>query len=252
MSKPYAKQFYNSRDWVACRDAYLSERMKIDGGMCERCRKEAGREVHHKIVLNPDNIHDPSVALNHENLQLLCRDCHFAVHREMILQSFKQRATKRILDDRGMYFDEAGQIRPMDVIIVTGAPGSGKTAYIEAHRIPTDLVIDLDRMESAFGVDVADGTANNLLALSLAVREYLYQLVEERSKLIDCQHVWIAATLPRRKERNELIKRLRAKHIHMPTSSAECRKRILSDKTRKNQQVHVAIMERYFENYEPG
>ena len=40
-----------------------------------------GEIVHHKIELTPDNIHNPDITLNFDNLQLLCRDCHAAVHK---------------------------------------------------------------------------------------------------------------------------------------------------------------------------
>ena len=53
--------------------------------LCERCLKrgviEAGSkdrplEVHHKIPLTEENITDPKVSLNWENLELLCKTCH--------------------------------------------------------------------------------------------------------------------------------------------------------------------------------
>ena len=40
-----------------------------------------GDEVHHKIRLTPENIKDPQVALNWNNLELLCKDCHNQEHR---------------------------------------------------------------------------------------------------------------------------------------------------------------------------
>ena len=73
--------FYSSKIWKDCRAAYI----KSVGGLCERCRKrgeiEAGSkkrplEVHHKIRLSAANINDPSVTLNWDNLELLCKDCH--------------------------------------------------------------------------------------------------------------------------------------------------------------------------------
>lgn len=40
----------------------------------------AGVIVHHKIHITPENINDPSVVLNWDNLQLVCRDCHAEIH----------------------------------------------------------------------------------------------------------------------------------------------------------------------------
>ena len=38
------------------------------------------KEVHHIEELTPLNIHRPEVALNMDNLVLLCRECHKARH----------------------------------------------------------------------------------------------------------------------------------------------------------------------------
>ena len=71
MAQEFAKKFYNSRAWVRCRNAYKASVNHV----CERCG-EMGDEVHHKIVLTPDNINDPDVTLSWHNLELLCFSCH--------------------------------------------------------------------------------------------------------------------------------------------------------------------------------
>lgn len=52
--------------------------------MCERCLRRGilthGEIVHHKIELTPENIDDPGITLNWDNLELLCRFCHAEVH----------------------------------------------------------------------------------------------------------------------------------------------------------------------------
>lgn len=72
--------FYDSEAWKNCREAYR----KSKGGLCELCLKNgivrAGRIVHHKIHLDADNIGDPNVTLNWDNLELVCMDCHAAEH----------------------------------------------------------------------------------------------------------------------------------------------------------------------------
>lgn len=80
MAKPWARPFYNSSAWKNCRREYGAMR----GWLCERCLRRNvlayGEIVHHKIELTPDNVHDPSVTLDFNNLELLCRQCHAEAH----------------------------------------------------------------------------------------------------------------------------------------------------------------------------
>lgn len=76
MSKEFAKKFYNSNKWKRCRDAYIAKRVSIDGGLCECCKKEQGYIVHHITSLTVDNINNPDVTLNEDNLRYECKHCH--------------------------------------------------------------------------------------------------------------------------------------------------------------------------------
>ena len=75
------EQFYTTWKWRRCREAYA----KSKGNLCERClsrgiinpgSKEQPLETHHKIALTRDNVHDPKITLNWDNLELLCKRCH--------------------------------------------------------------------------------------------------------------------------------------------------------------------------------
>lgn len=76
----YAKKFYKSQAWKTTRAAVFSARK----GLCDLCLKQGlyvpAEIVHHKIPLTPDNINDPNISLNWDNLQLLCRECHARMH----------------------------------------------------------------------------------------------------------------------------------------------------------------------------
>lgn len=78
--REFAASFYSSKPWQNTRLAFR----KAKGGLCERCLKDgrysAGEIVHHKIPISPDNINDPDITLNWNNLELLCRDCHGKEH----------------------------------------------------------------------------------------------------------------------------------------------------------------------------
>jgi 5-methylcytosine-specific restriction endonuclease McrA len=66
---------------MKCAKAYRISK----GRLCERCYAKGlivpGEEVHHKIRLTPENINDPAIALNWDNLELLCKNCHMEEHR---------------------------------------------------------------------------------------------------------------------------------------------------------------------------
>lgn len=75
------QSFYGSTAWKETRRAFASSRR----GLCEICLSRGiikpGEIVHHKIHLTAENVNDPSVSLNWDNLQLLCRDCHGQQHK---------------------------------------------------------------------------------------------------------------------------------------------------------------------------
>jgi len=78
MAKDFAVKFYNSKAWRNTRRAVWQR----DKGMCTipGCYRPAS-DVHHIIELTPENIDDPNIALNPENLRSLCWRCHRDIHR---------------------------------------------------------------------------------------------------------------------------------------------------------------------------
>lgn len=76
----FAHEFYKTWTWMKCARAYKQSQ----SGLCERCWSKGlivpGDEVHHKIKLTPENINDPAIALNWDNLELLCKNCHMEEH----------------------------------------------------------------------------------------------------------------------------------------------------------------------------
>ena len=74
--KDWARSFYKSKAWIKCRNAYISKRINIDGGLCEECKDNLGYIVHHKEHLTKNNIDDPEISLNEDNLEFVCKTCH--------------------------------------------------------------------------------------------------------------------------------------------------------------------------------
>lgn len=76
MAQEFAKSFYNSKQWKKCRASFVAYRKTIDGGLCQTCKEDIGYIVHHKEWLTPENINDPNITLNHNNLRYDCLVCH--------------------------------------------------------------------------------------------------------------------------------------------------------------------------------
>lgn len=78
--RDFAESFYKSKAWERCRYSFLESKNWI----CEQCGEPA-ELAHHIISVEPWNIHDPTVTLNHENLMAVCRKCHGLLHSNMTL-----------------------------------------------------------------------------------------------------------------------------------------------------------------------
>lgn len=98
MAKDFSKSFYASKRWKVCRKSYISS----VHGLCEECLRNGkykpGLILHHKITLTPDNINDPYITLNFDNLEYLCQECHNIEHY-----------SNGILRE-GLMFDENGDV----------------------------------------------------------------------------------------------------------------------------------------------
>lgn len=97
MAKEFAKKFYRSKEWVKCRQAYIAAVY----GLCEQCNKP-GYILHHKIHLTTYNINNPDIALNPDNLEYLCLECHNKHHQF----NREKKATTR----KGFKFNDKGEL----------------------------------------------------------------------------------------------------------------------------------------------
>ena len=91
MAKPFAKAFYKSSAWRHCRAEYINS----VAGLCELCYAQGiikkGDELHHKVKLTPENIDNPCITLNPDNLIYLCREHHQAMHEQDRHKNKKQK-----------------------------------------------------------------------------------------------------------------------------------------------------------------
>ena len=94
--KQFAGVLYNTKKWQQMRKLVWSR----DRGLCQECLKKGiirqGEAVHHIVEITPDNVTDPNIALNPDNLVTLCRECHKAKHKKAL--------------DRRYEIDELGRV----------------------------------------------------------------------------------------------------------------------------------------------
>lgn len=78
--KDFAAAFYKSKPWKRCRNDYMNS----VNCLCEECMARGiftpAEIVHHIIEITPENIDDPKVTLNWDNLLAVCRECHAEKH----------------------------------------------------------------------------------------------------------------------------------------------------------------------------
>lgn len=248
MSKRFSKPFYNSAQWFKTRDAYIAERMNLDGGLCEECGEAVGEELHHIIPLSPANIDDSSVTVDPKNLKWLCKDCHFKAHRALIAeQSERYRESRRKILQNGCYMDENGFLQKQKIYVVWGAPAAGKSTYVAKNKNPGDLVIDLDLLKAAlYGrAGRCEDVGDNLLPLALSVRDFL--LGQVRLGAADCENVWVIASLPKKAERDALRESLNAELVYIESDYHECLRRARSDPSRSDKIIQQYIIDKWFE-----
>ena len=197
------QRFYASKAWHDLRERLVVERY----GRCERCGKDfSGQKfqliAHHKEHLTDDNLKDPAVALNPDNIEIVCPACHSHYH-----------AVKGFIKKR------------KEVFIVYGAPCSGKTTYVRENMDDGDLVVDLDAIRSGISLMPMHSPAPSLNKTAFAIRDFLYDQIRIRAG--DWTTAWVIGGLPRKDERERLAARLGASLILVEASRDECRDRLL-------------------------
>ena len=190
--------FYRSREWERCRAAFLGERLLRDGELrCEMCGKAIVRQyeaiLHHKTELEESNVLDASVALNPDNLRLVCHWCHDAIHERW------------------------GHQRSRHVYLVWGCPCSGKREFVDSSRGGHDIVIDIDAIFASLG-----GERNSVKSEALAMYRTAIDLIRTRGGR--WRNAWIIRTLPRSSDRERMQRELGgAEEIHVERTPEECR-----------------------------
>lgn len=134
MKAGFSSLFYTSKAWLKVSRLYMSSKSYV----CERCGRPA-EICHHKIYLRPDNIDDPEISLNFDNLECLCRECHIKEHLP------KHNVT---------YFDRSGNVQRVVI-------AKDLYDYDHARTQIDDVVARARALQQASSSPVASGPAES-------------------------------------------------------------------------------------------
>lgn len=216
-----------------CRKDYLdlAQACKIkSGGVCAKCGGVfdiSELRPHHKVELTLDNIDDVNVALNPDNIEVLCHDCHNAAHKRFGYAVGAKR-----------------------VYLVYGSPCAGKTTYVNSVATRNDLIVDLDKIHRAICIcglyDKPDATKR----VAFNVRDYLLDEVRTATPRRKWQDAYIIGTYPDRIDRDMFVQDYGAELVHIDTSKEECIKRAYQDIERSSiRDAVIGWINAYWERY---
>lgn len=197
------QRFYASKRWRDLRTALVVERH----GVCDRCGKDFSDDTskliaHHKEHLTDETLKDPAVAVDPQNIEIVCQKCHAHYHAER------------------------GATKKKQVFIVYGSPFSGKSTYVRENMEAGDLVVDLDAIYSAISFQPLYQHPDPLQKNAFAVRDFLYDQIRIRAG--NWSTAWVIAGLPRRGDRERLAARLGASLVLVESTQEECVRRCIN------------------------
>lgn len=229
------QRLYNTA-WEKRRAAWLSKYP-----WCEDCLDKGiytpASEVHHVIPHHGD-----AEIFVSSPLMSLCRSCH----------------TKHTNDEtRGVppYYPSITRPLLVPVIMVCGAPGSGKNTYVSEHKEEEDLVIDQDQILSEMtGRPMYYPFSMNIVKTSWQKRNLILKSLENYDEKI--RTAWFIIGAGKSTDRRIWKELLKPKEvIILLTDKDECIRRIRSDPSRAMvADDQIKAIERWFAYYQksPG
>lgn len=217
--------FYASDKWRSFRLALIFERSKGKGGViCPKCGNFIERPIdihaHHKVVLTPENVHDYSISMNPNNIELICRGCHDKEHHRFGYKPGKK------------------------VYIVYGAPMSGKKTFVQENMERGDIVVDMDRLYEAVSMQPYYDKPDNLLTNVIGIRTMLLDNI--RTRYGKWFNAWIIGGYADKFKRERLAEDIGAELVHCIATKEECYVRLEVDKDR---QYRVTEWKKYIDDW---
>ena len=223
--------FYNSAEWKRCREQIIAARTKADGFIYDEFSgqpllKNYDIVAHHKIPLTLQNVNDPSIALNPENIMIVSQASHNEIHARF------------------------GYMAQRKVYYVYGAPCSGKTTFVNNIKGNSDLIVDIDNIWQCVTGGKRYEKPNALKTNVFAIRDLLFDQVKTRAGKWERAYIIDGGALKGVRMRH--IEILQAEGIFVDTDKETCLKRLLCDDTRNQEQKTEwkKYIEQWFNDYQ--
>lgn len=224
------KAFYNSDDWRKCKEYVLNSRLNEYG---ETIDEHTGKPIyqkyelvfHHKIPLTLQNVNDPNISINPDNIAIVSFKSHNEIHKR---------------------FGNGCQ----SVYLVTGSSCSGKTTFVKENLGANDIVIELDDLWETFSGKPRYTKPNSIKGFIFAIYNACIENVTMRTGM--WENAYIISTMPRVMDRTRLLNKLNATWIHIDTPKEVCLDRLRNDPNRQHCiKEYEEYIEKYFREFQP-
>lgn len=212
--------FYKSKEWEQLIQILRLERVDAAGQtICGYCGKPITRKYdcigHHIEELTEQNVNDPQIALNPENVMLVHFSCHNKIHRRF----------------EGFY---------QQVFLVYGPPCAGKTTWVQSVANDDDLIVDIDRIWECLCTSDRYHKPNRIKSNVFGVRDILLDQVKIRKGM--WRNAYIIGTYPLRTDRDRICSLLRAREVFIFENKETCLSRCQTEEWK-------TYVEDWFEDY---
>lgn len=120
--------------------------------------------------------------------------------------------------ERGLFVYTPGEELAVRVVLVTGAPCSGKTTYVTQHKGPEDVVVDYDALCVALGSGDSHDHPRAVRRLATVARDAVLRRIGSGRGLRGT--AWVIATDP-----DEGLRGLAHEEVELQTPMEECIRR---------------------------
>lgn len=213
--------FYKSKEWQKFIEGLKLERINKDGELlCEECGRPIVKAYdcigHHKIELNSENITDPTITLNPDNIMLVHHECHNKIHRRFGYSGLRK------------------------VFIVYGSPCAGKSTWVNKVAGYGDIIMDMDSIWECITNSDKYHKPDALKRNVFAIRDTILEQIKMR--LGNWSQAFVIGGYPNKMERERLAEILGAELIHIDTDKETCLSRAKNDEWR-------GFIQKYFDEF---